>query len=82
MGDGVLKPSPNKKVTVVVFRKVKVKIMRRLNRNEVPNTRVEFINKWNSDRIFKARATNMGFNVLFNKVVVFPDGKMADERVR
>ena len=56
--------------------------MKRLNRNEVPNTRKEFIAKWNSDRIFKARALNMGFNVLFNGAVVFPNGKVAGVTVK
>lgn len=55
--------------------------MRRLNRNEVPNTRAEFIAKWNSDRMFKARAKNMGFKVLFNAVVL-PNGMVAGVHVK
>ena len=56
--------------------------MRRLNRNEVPNTRAEFVTKWNTDRAFKARAKNMGFNVLFNGTVVLPNGMIAGLRVK
>ena len=56
--------------------------MRRLNRNEVPNTRAEFVKKWNTDRVFRGRAMNMGFDVLFNGVVVFPNGKVAGLKVK
>lgn len=56
--------------------------MKRLNRNEIPNTRAEFIKKWNADHIFRARALNMGFNVLFDRMVVFPNGEIANERVK
>lgn len=56
--------------------------MRRLNRNEVPNTRAEFVKKWNADRTFRSRAMNMGFDVLFNGNVVFPDGRIAGLRVK
>ena len=50
--------------------------MRRLNRNECPNTRVEFIRKWDSDYVFRARAKGMGFAVMFDNVI-FPNGKVA-----
>lgn len=56
--------------------------MRRLNRNEVPNTRAAFVKKWEADRIFRNRAMNMGFDVLFNGVVVFPNGKVAGLTVK
>ena len=55
--------------------------MRRLNRTECPNTRVEFINKWNTDYVFRARAKGMGFAVLFDNVI-FPNGKVATPRVK
>ena len=37
--------------------------MRRLTFSEFPKTRVAFIEKWNSDRVVRSRAMNMGFNV-------------------
>lgn len=49
--------------------------MTRLSRKECPNTRAEFIKKFNSDRIFRSRAENMGFTVI-GENVIFPDGKM------
>ena len=55
--------------------------MRRLNRNEVPNTRAEFIKKWNSDVVFRNRAMNMGFSVVFD-CVFFPNGMVANKDVK
>ena len=55
--------------------------MRRLNRNEVPKTRAGFIEKWNSDRTFRAMAQNMGFNVVFD-CVFFPNGMVANKDVK
>ena len=54
--------------------------MRRLTMNEFPKTRVEFINKWNTDRVFRMRASNMGFNVVFD-CVFFPNGMVANKDV-
>lgn len=58
-----------------------MKSIRRLNRSECPNTRVEFINKWNSDCVFRNRAKVMGFQVVFDNVI-FPNGKVATPRVK
>lgn len=55
--------------------------MRRLTMNEFPKTRVEFLKKWNSDHVFRARAINMGFNVIFDHVF-FPNGMVADKNVK
>lgn len=55
--------------------------MRRLNRNEVPNTRVEFIRKWNTDHVFRNRAMNMGFKVAFD-CVIFPNGMVANKDIK
>lgn len=54
----------------------------RLERNEVPNTRAEFIRKWNADVSFRVRAELAGFRVLFGENVVLPNGKIADRRVK
>ena len=54
----------------------------RLERNEVPNTRAEFIRKWNADVSFRVRAELAGFRVLFGENVVLPTGKVADKRVK
>lgn len=56
--------------------------MKRLTRNECPNTRSEFIKKWNSDHIFRAKAQNMGFEVVFDNVI-FPNRQfVADSKVK
>ena len=55
--------------------------MKRLTFAECPKTRVEFVNKWNSDHVFRAKAQAMGFNVLFGSVV-FPNGKVAGRNVK
>jgi len=54
--------------------------MRRLTFSEFPKTRVEFIKKWNSDHVFRARAINMGFSVAFD-CVFFPNGMVANKDV-
>lgn len=57
-------------------------IMKRLTREECPNTRTEFIKKWNSDHIFRAKAQQMGFEVVFDNVI-FPNRQfVADSKVR
>ena len=53
----------------------------RLTRNECPNTRAEFIQKWNSDGVFRAKAQLAGFKVMFDNVI-FPNGKVADSKVK
>jgi len=55
--------------------------MRKLATNEIPKTRTEFVQKWRTDRIFKARAQYSGFNVLFD-CVVLPSGKVAGMNVK
>lgn len=57
-----------------------MKIRKRLNRNEIPNTRAAFVEKWNSDNVFRSKAKDAGFNVVFENVI-FPDGKIADTRI-
>ena len=52
----------------------------KLTRNDCPNTRAEFIQKWNSDKLFRTKAELAGFRVVFENVV-FPSGKVADTRV-
>ena len=54
--------------------------MKRLSLNEFPKTRVAFIEKWNNDRVFRARALNMGFKVVFD-CVFFPNGMVANKDV-
>lgn len=53
----------------------------RLSLNEFPKTRVAFIERWNNDRVFRARATAMGFNVAFD-CVFFPNGMVANKDVK
>lgn len=55
--------------------------MRRLTMNELPKTRTEFVRKWNADHVFRARALNMGFNVVFD-CVFLPNGMVADKSVK
>lgn len=55
--------------------------MRSITRNECPNTRAEFVAKWNTDHVFRARATARGFKVMFDNVI-FPDGRVATPAVR
>lgn len=55
--------------------------MKRLTPNEVPKTRAGFLAKWRSDHIFRARAVNMGFNVIMDNVI-FPDGQVAGPKVK
>ena len=56
--------------------------MKRLTRNECPNTRTEFLAKWNSDHIFRTKAQQMGFEVVFDNVI-FPNRQfVADSKVR
>ena len=53
----------------------------KLTRNECPNTRAEFVRKWNSDASFRVKAELTGFKVICENVV-FPNGKVADTRVK
>ena len=56
--------------------------MKRLTFEECPKTKADFIRKWNSDRVFRARAQYTGFDILFGTNVVFPDGKIAGAKVK
>ena len=53
----------------------------KLTRNECPNTRAEFIKKWNSDKLFRTKAELAGFKVMFENVI-FPNGAVADSKVK
>jgi len=53
----------------------------KLTRNECPNTRTEFVQKWNNDATFRVKAELAGFKVICDNVI-FPDGKVADTRVK
>jgi len=53
----------------------------KLTRNDCPNTRTEFVQKWNSDAEFRVKAELAGFKVLFENVI-FPNGVVADSKVR
>jgi len=53
----------------------------KLTRTDCPNTRAEFVQKWNSDGVFRAKAQLAGFRVIFGNVI-FPNGKVADARVK
>ena len=55
--------------------------MKRLTRDEFPNTRKEFLKRWNDDHVFRARAINMGFTVI-GENVIFPDGQVANHTVK
>lgn len=56
--------------------------MKRLTFAECPKTRSAFIQKWNSDRVFKARAQYTGFEVLFGTAVRLPNGEIAGATVK
>ena len=53
----------------------------KLTRNECPNTRAEFVKKWNSDASFRVKAELAGFRVVFENVI-FPNGVVADSKVK
>lgn len=53
----------------------------KLTRAEVPATRAGFVQKWNADAAFRAKAQLAGFNVLFENVIL-PNGVVADTRVK
>ena len=55
--------------------------MKRLTNAEMPKTRAEFLSKWKNDHVFRSRALNKGFNVVFDNVI-FPDGQVAGARVK
>ena len=52
----------------------------KLTRAECPNTRKAFIQKWNSDKLFRIKAELAGFKVVCENVI-FPSGAVADTRV-
>jgi hypothetical protein len=51
--------------------------MKKLTFAECPKTRKDFIEKFNSDRVFRARAEYTGFQVLCGTAVKLPNGKIA-----
>ena len=53
----------------------------KLTRNDCPNTRTEFVQKWRTDVVFRNKATLAGFKVICDNVI-FPSGKVADTRVK
>lgn len=55
--------------------------MKRITADEMPKTRAEFLKKWKEDHIFRSKAQNMGFYVVFDNVI-FPDGQVAGLRVK
>lgn len=55
-------------------------MIKRMNRSEIPNTRAEFVSKWNTDNVFRCKAADAGFKVVFDNVI-FPDGQVADKRM-
>ena len=50
--------------------------------NEIPKTRKGFVEKWNADHVFRARAQMMGFQVLFGGIVIMPNGTVAGVNVK
>jgi hypothetical protein len=55
--------------------------MRSVKRSECPNTRAEFITKWETSPIFRARCEAKGFKVVMGNVI-FPNGKVASPLVK
>jgi hypothetical protein len=55
--------------------------MMKLTRNEVPNTRKEFVKKFRTDYIFRSKAQTMGFSVV-GDTVIFPNGKVANSYIK
>ena len=55
--------------------------MMKLTRNDVPNTRKAFVEKFRKDYVFRAKAQNMGFAVV-GETVIFPNGKVANSYVK
>lgn len=56
--------------------------MKKLTFAECPKTRKDFIEKFNSDRVFRARAEYTGFQVLCGTAVKLPNGKIAGATVK
>ena len=56
--------------------------MRKLTFAECPKTRKDFVEKFNTDRVFRARAQYTGFSVLFGGAVVMPNGMIAGTKVK
>ena len=55
--------------------------MKRLTFAECPKTRKEFVSKFKTDPIFRARAQFTGFDVIFD-CVKLPNGKVAGKQVK
>lgn len=55
--------------------------MRKLTFAECPKTRAEFVRKYNTDHVFKARAEYSGFKVVFDNVIM-PNGMVASANVK
>lgn len=55
--------------------------MKKLTLAETPKTRTAFIAKWNADHVFRQKAKDMGFQVVFD-TVIFPTGKVAGKNVK
>lgn len=55
--------------------------MTKLTFTETPKTRAEFVKKFRTDHIFRARAQYTGFSVIGENVVL-PNGKVAPPTVR
>lgn len=56
--------------------------MRKLTFEETPKTRKDFIAKWNTDHVFRARAEYTGFTVLCGACVQLPNGMIAGAKVK
>ena len=55
--------------------------MMKLSRNDVPNTRKAFVEKFRKDYVFRSKALNAGFSVI-GDTVIFPNGKVANSYVK
>ena len=55
--------------------------MTKLTYAETPKTRAEFVKKFNTDHIFRARAEYTGFCVIGENVLM-PSGKVASAKVK
>ena len=56
--------------------------MKKLTLAECPKTRADFVKKYNSDHVVRARAQFTGFSVLCGGAVVLPTGKVAGVKVK
>lgn len=55
--------------------------MKRLTVAEAPKTRAEFVQKYNSDNVFRSRAQAVGITVVMGNVL-FPTGRVATPKMR